>query len=149
VIQLSASEMMLAAQAGVMRTVENLVKGASGAHGSAVDDWTMSIEGALAEWAASKALGIHWPGKGKMRGADAGNLQIRSTKNPKGGLMLHQTDKDPDIFILMIGQSSNWQPAGWIRAFDGKKKYWWRTDLRSPAFLVPQSELNDMVELVG
>lgn len=148
-ITLSASEMLLAAQAGVMRTVENMVRGAKGAHGSAVDDWSMSIEGALAEWAASKALGIHWPGKGKMRGADAGNLQIRSTKNERGSLLLHDSDRDEDTFVLMIGSGSHWRPAGWIRAGDGKIKKWWRTDMRSPCYLVPQDQLRDMVDLLG
>jgi hypothetical protein len=149
VINLSASEMMLAAQAGVMRTVENLVRGAQGAHGSAVDDWSMSIEGALAEWAASKALGIHWPGKGKMRGSDAGSLQIRSTKNPNGCLALHESDKDGDTFVLMVGSGMEWQPKGWIPAHRGKQQQFWRTDIRSPCFMVPQSELNDMAEFVG
>jgi hypothetical protein len=148
-ITLSASEMLLAAQAGVMRTVENLVRGNHGAHGSAADDWSMSIEGALAEWAAAKALGINWPGKGKMRGPDAGNLQIRSTRNPKGCLMLHPSDEDGAVFVLMIGQANEWIPAGWIRAEDGKQKQWWRTDIRSPAYLVPQPELKSMVDLVG
>lgn len=148
-ITLSASEMMLAAQAGVMRTVENLIRGKHGAHGAAVDDWSMSIEGALAEWAASKALGIHWPGKGQMRGADAGNLQIRSTRNPKGGLMLHPTDQDRDTFVLMIGNGNQWHPAGWLRAADGKQDKYWRVEgMRSPCYLVPQSDLNDMVDLV-
>lgn len=141
--------MLLAAQAGVMRTVENMVRGASGAHGSAVDDWSMSIEGALAEWAASKALGIHWPGKGQMRGADAGSLQVRSTRNPNGSLILHKSDQDRDIFVLMIGQGREWKPAGWIRVADGKHDKYWRVQgMRSPAYLVPQSELNDMVDLV-
>lgn len=150
-ITLSASEMMLAAQAGVMRTVENLVRGSGGSHGATVDDWTMSIEGALAEWAASKALGIHWPGKGKMRGADAGDLQVRSTKNPNGSLLLHPSDKDGDVFVLMVmvGSPMDWQAAGWMRAEDGKQKQYWRTDVRSPCFLVPQKDLNPMVDLVG
>lgn len=147
-ITLTASEMMLAAQAGVMRTVQNLVQGATGAHGSAADDWSMSIEGALAEWAASKALGVHWPGKGQMRGDDIGGMQIRSTRNPAGSLILHKTDRDGDIFVLMVGQASEWRPAGWIRAASGKQDRFWRTDIRSPAYLVPQSELGDMVELV-
>jgi hypothetical protein len=149
VITLSASEMMLAAQAGVMRTVQNLVQGTVGAHGSETNDWSMSIEGALAEWAASKALGIHWPGKGQMRGADAGNLQIRSTRNPAGSLILHRGDRDEDLFILMVGQASQWEPKGWIRAASGKQGQFWRTDIRSPAFLVPQSELMPMVDLIG
>lgn len=147
-ISLTASEMMLAAQAGVMRTVENLVRGAQGAHGASVGDWSMSIEGALAEWAASKALGKHWPGKGQMRGDDIGGLQIRSTPNPAGHLILHKTDRDEDIFILMIGAASEWRPAGWIRGKSGKQDRFWRTDVRAPCFMVPQSELRDMVELV-
>ena len=147
-ISLTASEMMLAAQAGVLRTVENLVRGAHGAHGAAVNDWSMSIEGALAEWAASKALGKHWPGKGQMRGDDIGGLQVRSTAHLGGHLMLHKTDKDEDLFILMIGQASEWHPTGWIRGKSGKQQQWWRTDMRSPCFMVPQEELRDMVELI-
>lgn len=140
--------MMLAAQAGVMRTVQNLVQGASGAHGAATDDWSMSIEGALAEWAASKALGIHWPGKGQMRGADAGNLQIRSTRHDAGHLMLHPGDRDEDVFVLMVGRAMTWQPKGWVRAEEGKQQQFWRTDMRSPCFMVPQEQLHPMVTLL-
>ena len=147
-ITLTASEMMLAAQAGVMRTVENLVRGAQGNHGASVGDWSMSIEGALAEWAASKALGKHWPGKGQMRGDDIGGLQIRSTPHMGGSLILHKGDRDEDIFILMIGAASEWHPAGWIRGKTGKKEQYWRTDVRAPCFMVPQESLEDMVELV-
>ena len=146
-ITLSASEMLLAAQAGVMRTVQNLVKGANGAHGAEVDDWTMSIEGALAEWAASKAIGCHWPGKGKMRGADAGHFQVRSTRHQNGHLMLHKADGDDEIFVLMVGRSNQWEPKGWILADSGKKPQFWRTDMRSPCFMVPQSELSPMEAL--
>jgi hypothetical protein len=146
-ITLSASEMMLAAQAGVMRTVENMVRGANGNHGSAVDDWTMSIEGALAEWAASKAIGIHWPGKGQMRSADAGNLQIRSTPRPDGCLILHPADNDGDMFVLMVGSGRNWQPKGFMRAQEGKIEKYWKEGVRSPAFFVPQSALHPILEL--
>lgn len=147
VIRLTASEMMLAAQAGIMRTVENVINGAKSAHGADADgiDWTISIEGCIAEWVASRIIDSHWYGKGQMRGEDVGGYQVRSTAYENGCLILHEEDKDDAPYILLIGKAQVWKGAmGWMYGRDGKDKKYWRSDVRKPAFFVPVKALQPM-----
>lgn len=59
-------EMMLAAQAGVMRQVENLKRGRAAFYGAGnLNDWQYHVEGCLGEFALAKFLGVYWSGKGR------------------------------------------------------------------------------------
>ncbi len=117
-------------------------------------------QGCKAELAASKALSIPWTGKffeieewKKLRSAgpidDIGKLQVRSTRYNSGSLLLHRTDKDDDVFILVIANDPEYTLAGWIAAKDGKQEKWWHdVGYKRPCFFVPQSALKPMTELV-
>ena len=59
-ILLDKNEMMLAAQAGVIRRIENLTGGRRERYGAtAVTGWQRDIEGALAEAALAKFLDVY------------------------------------------------------------------------------------------
>ena len=63
-VNLTSWEMLLAAQAGIMRQVENLKIGRSAAHGAGdKNDWQLHMEGALGEYALAKHLESSGMGK--------------------------------------------------------------------------------------
>jgi hypothetical protein len=142
-IVLDGSEMMLAANAGIMRQIENIKKGVQPAYGAGSErDWQYGIEGAMGEFALAKHLGIFWHGKGKMRGDDVGTFQVRTSSRGDGDLILHPRDDDDKVFWLLTGLNGTYDVRGFIKAGDGKKEKWWRDPAKGrPAFFVPQSEL--------
>jgi len=143
-IVLTASDMLLAANAGIMRQIENVKNNVKPAYGAGHEnDWQYSIEGAMVEFALAKHLNVFWHGKGKMRGDDVGNYQVRTSSRSNGDLILHPKDEDDKIFWLLTGLNGTYDVRGWITARDGKKEKWWRDPAGGrPAFFVPQSELN-------
>lgn len=137
------AEMILAAQAGVLRQVENIKKGVKPAYGAGNEkDWQYGIEGAMGEFALAKYLGVFWHGKGKMRGDDVGAYQVRTSSSLNGDLILHPKDDDEKTYWLVTGLNGNYWIRGYIKAIDGKKDHWWSDPAGGrPAFFVPQSEL--------
>jgi len=137
------AEMILAAQAGVLRQVENIKKGVKPAYGAGNEkDWQYGIEGAMGEFALAKYLGVFWHGKGKMWGDDVGTYQVRTSSRLNGDLILHPKDDDEKTYWLVTGLNGNYWIRGYIKAKDGKKEQWWRDPAGDrPAFFVPQSEL--------
>ena len=137
------AEMILAAQAGVLRQVENIKKGVKPAYGAGNEkDWQYGIEGAMGEFALAKYLGVFWHGKGKMWGNDVGVYQVRTSSRLDGDLILHPKDDDEKTYWLVTGLNGNYWIRGYIKAIDGKKDHWWRDPAGGrPAFFVPQSEL--------
>lgn len=142
-IVLDWSEMILAAQAGVLRQVENIKKGVKPAYGAGNEkDWQYGIEGAMGEFALAKYLGVFWHGKGKMWGDDVGSYQVRTSSRNNGDLILHPKDDDEKIYWLVTGLNGKYWIRGYIKAKDGKLDKWWRDPAGDrPAFFVPQSEL--------
>jgi hypothetical protein len=85
---------------------------------------------------------------GKWRADDVGIYQVRSTRLDGGSLILHKTDKNEAIFVLVTGEAPEFKVRGWMRAVDGKQEKWWR-DTKRPAYFVPQSVLEPMETLPG
>lgn len=140
---LDGSEMMLAANAGIMRNIENIKKGVKPAYGAGNEnDWQYSIEGAMGEFALAKYLGLFWHGKGKMRGDDVGSFQVRTSSRENGDLILHPRDHDEKTFWLVTGINGTYNIRGFIKAKNGKKQEFWRDPAGNrPAYFVPQSKL--------
>jgi hypothetical protein len=106
--------------------------------------------GAVGEYVTARALGIFWPGPGKLRGPDAGPLQVRTRTKHTWDLFLHPEDDDAAAFVLVTGQGLIYQVHGWIYARDGKQQKWWREVVEDrPAFFVPQTALRSLGELRG
>jgi len=139
---LTPSEMRLAALVEVERRVDNLYNYRAARHG-ADDGWTIGIEGAAAEMAFAKMIGVFWSGAvGNLKAKDVGLLQVRSTQRDDGCLILHKWDSDDDVFVLMVGTAPRFDCRGWLRAADGKTEEFWRDPIGGrPAYFVPQSKL--------
>jgi len=136
--------MLLAAQAGIMRQVENCKIGREPYHGAGSgNDWQLHIEGCLGEFALAKYLGVHWSGKGKLRDPDVGEVDVRTGARDSHRLILHDDDPDDRVFWLLCGVNGNYTVKGWITGLDGKKKVYWSDPVGGrPAYFIPQSALN-------
>jgi len=144
-IKLTAYEMLIAAQGGIMRQIENIKKSAEPYYGvSNTNDWQLHIEGCLGEFALAKFLNVWWGGKGNKRSPDVGIYDVRTGSSHNYCLILHPNDPDDRIFWLVTGINGSYKVQGWMYARDGKKDEYWK-DLGNgrPAFFVPTSKIND------
>lgn len=140
---LTPAEIMMAAQAGIMRQVENIKTKAEPYYGASnVADWQLHIEGCLGEFALAKYLNVWWGGKGKKRGTDVFVYDVRTTPSHNNDLIMHPNDPDDRVFWLVTGRNGSYRVQGWIKAEDGKKPEYWKEHVKNrPAFFVPQSAL--------
>lgn len=141
-VELTSTEMLMAAHVGVLRTVENIAKGRREQYGATAHWWETAIEGALAECARAKWAGVYWQGVGTITSADAADGDdTRSTPREDGCLILHERDPDDRWFWLLVGQRGVYRVCGAIQGRDGKCDQFWRTDTGRPAYFVPQWKL--------
>lgn len=143
-VRLTASEILIAAQAGLLRTLENLVHDQPASHGGNEScRWQIAIEGALGEWALAKYLRAFWPGKGVPGAPDVGTVDVRTAPEDHHRLILHDTDPDERIFYLLCGRHGTYTVKGWLRAKDGKKpEYRQDPTGHRPAYFIPQEILH-------
>tara|TARA_R110002126_G_scaffold279942_1_gene427063 strand:+ start:475 stop:927 length:453 start_codon:yes stop_codon:yes gene_type:complete len=141
---LTPSEIMMAAQAGIMRQVENIKTKAEPYYGASdVADWQLHIEGCLGEFALAKYLNLWWGGKGDKRNADVFIYDVRTRSSHNYDLILHPDDPDDRNFWLVTGRNGKYKIHGWIIARDGKQEKYWKEPVKNrAAFFVPQSALN-------
>lgn len=144
-VSLSPSEMMTAALAGVMRQVENCKRSRTPRFGAgATNDWQLHIEGCLGEYAIAKYLGAFWPGKGRLRTADVGDMDVRTRSRDGYELIVHDSDPDHRVFWLVCGSNGKYRVKGWIFGRDAKKDSYWKDPAGGrPAYFVPHSALRD------
>lgn len=145
-IKLANHEIFLAATGGIIRQVENMQKNRNAAHGAGhANDWQLSIEGCLGEYALAKHFGVYWS-KGKLGDYDVGEVQVRTTAHETGRLILHKEDDDEQKFFLMIGVNGSYKIAGWITGKDGKQEEFWQdpTGKGRHAYFVPQNKLRPL-----
>ncbi len=148
VIILTPKQMLLGAQVGIMRQVENVEKKRKERHGASTkNDWQMHIEGCLGEMAAAKWLDMFWDGKlGDLSSGDVGKVEVRTTSEKKNRLRLHPSDKDHLQFIHVVGLNGVYELMGWLYARDGKIEPYWQDPTRGsrPAFFVDNNHLEPM-----
>lgn len=141
VIQLSVAEITTGAITAVMRQVDNIAKSRQGRNNEAgMTDWQLHVEGALGEMAVAKWLKAYWSGEvGNLSAADIQDtIQVRTTARHNGHLILHEWDKDDDLFFLVIGKNGTYKIVGWISGHVGKKLQYWRDPTGSrPAYFIP------------
>lgn len=143
-ITLSYSDMLIAAQAGLMRRIENVKKGNVSNKSPYDNKWQTDIEGALAEYALAKAIGRFWWGKGNPRDPDVyPNEECRHSESHENRLILHKTDHDTRRYWLVTGRDGKYRVHGYILGRDGKKEEYWAdpTGKNFPAFFIPQNKL--------
>jgi len=115
--------------------------------------------GAEGELAVSKGLGAEWDGKfypieewdkWKVDGHDVGMLEVRTTRYKTGRLIIHDKDQDYSPYILVLSYNCpEFFLAGWCFGNFGKNKKYWREDVPRPCYMVPQSDLRPMDELIN
>lgn len=146
-IKLTSAELLLAAQAGVMRQVENLKrKEGQNTHGyDEKNPWQIHIEGCCGEMAVAKMLGLYWKGKGIRGEADVEDMDVRTRPRHDSELILHKTDHASRIFWHVTGTNGTYLVHGWIHAYEGQDDEFWsdKYKINRPAFFVPNSILKD------
>jgi hypothetical protein len=142
-IKLSNSQMMMAANVGVIRHLQFIKRNARPMYGLDVPtDWKLQIEGAMSEYALAKYLNVHWEGVGFPDADDVGNEDVRVTTHESGCLILHDRDKDDKKYWLLIGQNGEYEIKGYIFGRDGKQKKYWKEKVPGrPCYFVPQTDL--------
>lgn len=141
---LAPHEMLLAANVGVMRQVQNLRKGRKDSYGFQGLGWEVHILGACAELAVAKLTGTFWNGAlGNLSADDVGELQVRYTDKPNGRLIVHPKDQDDKKFVLVRGAPPKMLVVGWMYGRDAKKKEYWDdpTWQNRPAYFVDNDDL--------
>jgi len=152
-IRLTNSQIMMVAQAGVMRHLQFLGRSARPMYGlDANTKWELQIEGALSEYSLAKFLGKHWDGVGTAGGDDLKEEEVRVTKYDNGHLILHPADKDHKRYWLLTGENGRYVVKGFLLAWDGKQnKYWVEKkeigkdgkERDRSCFMIPQKDLQN------
>lgn len=151
VVVLTRDEVTAGAIAGVLHEADAIFRGAK----QTVPDvgekglgWARNVEAACAELALAKFLD-RFPGairQKRFRDSDLGDVagvQVRSTTNPRGPLIVRPHDRDDDVFVLVVGSAPVYRLVGWLRACDAKRSEF-RDDPGGrgrPCFCVPQDAL--------
>lgn len=132
-VRLEWYEILQGAHVGVMRKVECIRQGKKDAHGAHYErDWTVDIEGAIAEVAAAKALGMFYSGSiNTWKQPDLGrNIQVRYCRRNNGHdphMVIRPSDKDDEIFVLVSAaeKPEEYIVHGWIQAKEAKAHDEW------------------------
>lgn len=153
-VTLNEVEFYQAINIGVIRQMKNVLRGRKDRFGAEkMDPWGIHIQGACGEAAVAKHLNIFYNGNiGNLSACDVNNntlnLQVRTGLRYNGDLILHKSDKDNNIFILVCGKAPIFRIMGWIKGMDGKKEKYWRDPAGNrPAYFVPQTVLKPMETL--
>jgi hypothetical protein len=146
-IELTNSQIMMAATAGVIRRVQFIARDGKPTHGLKDEDnnWNLKIEGALSEYALAQYLNIHWMGAGVVGGNDVGEEEVRVTDLEHGRLIIRESDKNHKRYWLLTGKDGTYYVRGYIYAKDAKQPQYF-TDAgngREKAWFVPQKDLRN------
>jgi hypothetical protein len=148
IVQLTPSEMVIAATVGSQRRISAILNGRRPNYGSpTANNWGIDIEAAGAELAVAKVFGLWWNALVKnpvLKYPDVGNLQVRHTLRTEGRLIVHATEPDDDVFVLVRGCMPRYLVVGWIKGSDAKHAdFWFEGDGRA-AFFVWDSRLGSL-----
>ena len=144
-VVLSESEMHMATAVGCRRQIQALQAGLTPNAGYKGSGWEIHIEGAAGELAFARFRNLYWPatvGTFK-RGGDIGdNIQVRTRTNWNHDLIVRDTDRNDDVFILVVGTIPRFHIVGWLRGGDAKHPRYRKTyGDRPAAYFIPQHDL--------
>jgi hypothetical protein len=116
-------------------------------------DGIVDGQSAVAEALVAKALGREWLSSGLVpdrpeNGDVSGGISVRWTPRLNGSLIIHEDEPDHLRAVLVVGAAPHQEIRGWISVAEGKQVGIWRTDVRFPAFFVPQRALHPIGRLV-
>lgn len=151
-IDLTHIELLVAAQVGAIRRVASIKRDLLNQKQSKKSQWEIDVDGAAAEMAVAKYLGVYWvPTVNAGKAADVNGFQVRSTTRENGSLIIRENDVKNEKYILVISQAQTFTVVGWIWCHDGKQERFWKLKDENglPAWWVPQSELQPMETING
>lgn len=155
VIPLAWSEVILAANAGMMRRIYALREGKAGVDGAKDEGaWDGDINGAVAELACAKWANVYWNGTvGITTTSDVGKWQVRSKIVSGHRLVVKRNDKDHEVFVsVLVNLAINPTAVlcGWLHGWQAKNPAWLKTyPPKPPMYFVEDQYLSDMDELRG
>lgn len=153
-IELSNSEIALAAQGGVFRQLAAMRARLHDPDAHHRDPMEAHVSGAIAEWAVSRLLRLPWDPNVGIRWAgqvagDVGQIEVRSTALPHGCLIAHNYSFDDRPYVLVLtNRAPVYVACGWLMGGDCKDARWWRAHVPRPAYFVPQRALRPIEELI-
>jgi len=140
IVRLTQNQFLLAALVGLVRQIAASEKGQADKFEGAGDRWATDIEGACAELAAAKGLGIFWPAlvaPGKTA-SDLVGWEIRWTARADGCLIVRPRDDPERRYLLVTGARGSYELRGWIHGREARRDEWRRED---GVWFVPQAAL--------
>ncbi len=149
-MELTASEMVMAALVGVHRHVAAIKRGLPDKYGMDGLGWNAHVEGACGELAVAKCMGRFWSGTvNSFKEADiTGGLQVRTRSKPEYELIVRENDNPEHVYVLVTGIAPRLNVVGWIQGGDARRPDWWKEyGGRAGAWFVPQAELQPMHRL--
>jgi len=141
-IKLTMYEIMMAANIGVMRQVENIKNNSQQRYGADSEtDWQKHIESAMTECVMAKYKNVFWCKRGRKE-PDVGDFEVRASQRPDARLIVHKDDFDDRQYWLVTGKNGVYQVHGYMLGSQAKcLKYWVDPGTKRPAFFVPQADL--------
>ena len=150
-IQLSLAEIQVASMVGIQRQIEDLKWKNHDKFGAKRDlAWQRHIEGALTECAMAKYLNVYW-NKARWDEPDVGDIDVRASSKPDGGLIIRRNDNPNKKYYLLIGVNGEYEIKGWLYGKDAMKDQFWtsKDTGRPPAWFVPQEYLTSVDGIVS
>lgn len=154
-VKLTASEVLMASNVGRSRHMRALLREQRPRFAEEYPGrlWAAHIEGACAELAVAKVLGVYWAGTiDTYRAADmvflGHDVEVRWRAD---GAFLKVRERDPDdrVVVLVKGQCPAYEIVGWILGRHAKENMWRRDPHQrgKPAYFVPWNNLQPIERL--
>lgn len=150
VVTLSKQEWRFAANVGLQRHIQARERNIP----QAENGYSKHVQGACAEMAVAKWLNCYWIGAlvddpRENNGDVQPGLEVRSTANPTGRLIIVERDPDHNAFVLAIGEPPEFELVGWAYASDARRLVPFKPIAKDSvaAWALPQGQLRPMSEL--
>ena len=145
-ITLEHYEYAMASEVGRMRMLSSLRKGSKHKYGMTKQGWTEHIEGAGAEVAVAKHLGLYWSGSVDTYKSepDVGDdIEVRWRSQRHWDLLVRPDDPEDRFYVLVVGFCPVYTIIGGMWGWEAKRDEWLQAHGGRPkAWFVPQNELN-------
>lgn len=144
-ISLTPAELACASTVAALRHYSATLRGARDGHGLKRQlDASCHYDGACAEVAAAKALGIYWPASvNSYKDADlAPDWQVRGRSRHDYELIVRPDDADEHRYVLVTGVAPKLVVRGWMWGREAKREEWLKGHGGRPAaYFVPTEVL--------
>lgn len=146
-VNLTPFEIIMGAGVGLRRRTASMRRGNQDNDyfsGTGRTHWDVDIEGALAELAFAKFLGVYWDGSVNTgKAPDVGGYQVRHTDLERGCLIIRRRDSADERYVLVTGDHrAGYMVRGWKFGHEAMVDEFIRDPgKKNEAWFVPQSEL--------